>query len=106
MAASVAIAGAVSVLGLCGAGIATAVAAGRLGSEFLFDQPQPTLETFLVIGDTVAIMAVAALVSLTFIWRAPGWSLWRRMNQTAFTFALAAFSAFLLRWGLAFGGPI
>ncbi|TFL16635.1 class A beta-lactamase-related serine hydrolase [Jannaschia formosa] len=103
---AVPLAGALSVIGLIGAGAAAGLAASRLGSQFLFDQPQPTLESFLAMGDVVAIMAAAALVALVPIWRVAGWSLWRRIHDTFFAFSLAALAAFLLRWGLAFGGPI
>jgi CubicO group peptidase (beta-lactamase class C family) len=104
--AAVPLAGAVSVLGLIGAGAAAGLAASRLGSQFLFDQPQPTLNAFLAMGDVVAVVAVLAVLALVPVWRVAGWSLWRRIHDTFFALALAAFAAFLLRWGLAFGGPI
>lgn len=106
IAAGTSLAGAVSVLGLVAAGLAAGLAAARLGSEYLFDQPQPTLEVFLVAADIVAVVAAAVLLSLILAWRAPGWSLWRRLHHSAFAVALAAFSGLMLSWGLAFGGPI
>ena len=106
LAAALSLAGAVSVLALATAGGATALAAGRLGSEFLFDQPQPTFETFLGMGNVVAIMAALVLLAQIGVWRAPGWSLSRRLHHGAFAFALASFAGLMLRWGLAFGGPI
>lgn len=51
----------------------------------------------------VAVLAVLALVP---VWRVAGWSPWRRIHDTLFALSLAALAAFLLRWGLAFGGPI
>ncbi len=104
--AAVPLAGAVSVLGLIGAGAAAGLAAARLGSQFLFDQPQPTLDAFLAMGDVVAVVAALALLALVPVWRVAGWSLWRRIHDTFFALALAALAGLLLRWGLAFGGPI
>jgi hypothetical protein len=106
LAAAVPLAGALSVIALIGAGVAAALAAARLGAEYLFDQPQPTLEVFLVTGDVVAVVAILAALALVPVWRVAGWSLWRRIHDTLFALSLAALAAFLLRWGLAFGGPI
>ena len=106
IAAGLALAGAVSVLGLLSAGVAAALAAARLGSEYLFDQPQPTMEMFLVAADIVAVLAGTVLLSLILVWRAPGWGLWRCLHHSAFAVALAAFSGLMLSWGLAFGGAI
>ena len=106
LAAAVSLAGAVSVIAMVATGIATAATAARLGSEFLFDQPQPTLEAFFIIGDVVAVVAVAAVVALLPAWRAPGWSLWRRIHQSAFALSLMALAGFMLQWGLAFGGAV
>lgn len=104
--AAVPLAGALSVIALIGAGVVAALAAARLGSEYLFDQPQPTLNAFLAMGDVVAVVAALALLALVPVWRVAGWSRWRRLHDTLFALSLAALAAFLLRWGLAFGGPI
>ncbi len=104
--AAVQVAGAVTVWALAAAGVAMALAASRLGSQFLFDQPQPTFEIFLGIAAAVGVLAVALVLSSPFVWRAPGWSLWRRTHQTAFTLALIGLAGLMLNWGLAFGGPI
>jgi hypothetical protein len=106
LAAAVSVAGAASVLGLIGAGIAAALAASRLGSQFLFQQPQPTLQAVLAMGDTVTVVAAAALLALVPVWRARGWTLRRRLHVSLFALTLAVLSAFLLHWGLAFGGPV
>ncbi|MFO7920548.1 MAG: hypothetical protein R6U99_06990, partial [Nioella sp.] len=106
IAAGMSLAGAVSVLGLVAAGLAAGLAAARLGSEYLFNQPQPTLEVFLVAADIVAVVAAAVLLSLVLVWRAPGWSLWRRLHHSLFAVVFAVFSGLMLNWGLAFGGPI
>jgi len=106
IAAGLSIAGAVSILGLVAVGLAAGLAAARLGSEYLFDQPQPTLELFLAAADIVAVVAAAVLLSLVLVWRAPGWGLWRRLHHSVFAIVLAAFSGLMLRWGLAFGGAI
>ncbi len=106
LAAGVATAGAAMVWVFVLAGIAAGLSAARLGSEYIFDQPQPTLKAVLGLSDGVAIVAAAVLLSLVLVWRAPGWSLWRRLHQTAFALSLVAFGGLLLRWGLAFGGPI
>jgi hypothetical protein len=60
----------------------------------------------LVLADGMAVVSALGLLSLVLVWRAPGWSLWRRLHQTAFALGLAAFGTLLNRWGLAFGGPI
>ncbi|MFP4328390.1 MAG: hypothetical protein ACLFQL_10310, partial [Paracoccaceae bacterium] len=86
--------------------IAAALSAMRLGSEYIFDQPQPTFQAVLVLANGVSLMAGLVLLSLVLVWRAPGWHLWRRLHQTAFALGLAAFGGLLLRWGLAFGGPV
>ncbi|WP_343081379.1 serine hydrolase domain-containing protein [Ostreiculturibacter nitratireducens] len=104
--AAVPLAGAVSVIGLIGAGIVAGLAASRLGSQFLFDQPQPTLNAFLAMGDVVAVVAALALLALVPVWCVAGWSPWRRLHDTLFALSLAALAGLLLRWGLAFGGPI
>lgn len=104
--AAVPLAGAIAVVALIGAGAAAALAAARLGSEYLFNQPQPTLNAFLAMGDVVAVVAILAVLALIPIWRLAGWSPWRRLHDTLFALSLAALAAFLLRWGLAFGGPI
>jgi hypothetical protein len=104
--AAVPLAGAVSVIGLIGAGTVAGLAASRLGSQFLFDQPQPTFEAFLAMGDVVAVVAAFALLALVPVWRVACWSPWRRLHDTLFALSLAAFAGLLLRWGRAFGGPI
>lgn len=96
--------GAASVLALIAAGGVMAGAAATLGTEFLMDRPQPSMLAFLALGDVVAVMAAVALLSLVPMWRAPGWSRWRRLHHAAFAVALAALGASLLNWGLAFGG--
>ncbi|MFN4128701.1 MAG: serine hydrolase domain-containing protein [Paracoccaceae bacterium] len=106
LAAWVAVVGAASVWIMVSAGIATGLTAARLGSEFLFDQPQPTLTVFLMLGDVVAVLAVVVLLSLVVVWRAEGWSLGRRLHHSAFALALAGLAVLMLRWGLSFGGSI
>lgn len=106
VAAGISLAGAVGILGLLSAGLAAGLAAARLGSEYLFDQPQPTLEVSFVAADGVAVVAGAVVLSLVLVWRAPGWSLWRRLHHSVFAVALAACSGLMLSWGLAFGGAI
>lgn len=106
LAAALALAGAGAVWIMAGAGVAAGVAAARLGSEFLFDQPQPTLEAVLLMGDVIAVMSVAVFLSLVLVWRAPGWSLWRRLHHSAFALALVGLAGLMLRWGLAFGESI
>jgi hypothetical protein len=54
----------------------------------------------------VAVVAAAALMALPIIWRVRGGTFRPRVHDTRFALTLAALSAFLLRWGLAFGGPI
>ncbi len=98
--------GAVAVWALAASGVAIALAASRLGSQFLFDQPQPTFEIFLGIATAIAVLAAALAVLLPFVWRAPGWSLWRRAHLTAFALSLIGLAGLMLNWGLAFGGPI
>jgi CubicO group peptidase (beta-lactamase class C family) len=106
LAAGTALVSAASVLLFAGAGIAAALAATQLGSTYIFDQPQPTLQAILVLADVVAVVAVALLLSLVAVWRVDGWNLWRRLHQTGFALSLAGFAGLLLYWGLAFGGPI
>ncbi|MGY6410810.1 MAG: serine hydrolase domain-containing protein [Alkalilacustris sp.] len=96
--------GAVSVVGLIAAGGVMAGAAATLGAEFLMDRPQPSMVAFLALGNVVAVMAGVVLVSLVPVWRAAGWSRWRRLHHAAFAVALAALAASLVNWGLAFGG--
>ncbi len=57
-------------------------------------------------GNMVAVAAPLALLALVPVWRVAGWSVWRRIHDTAFALSLIALAVFLLRWGLAFGGPI
>ncbi len=104
--ATIQVAGAVAVWALAIAGMAMALVALRLGSQFLFDQPQPTFEIFLGIAAAVAVQTAVLALSLPFAWHAPGWSLWRRAHLTAFALALVALAGLMLNWGLAFGGPI
>ena len=106
LAAAVALAGAVAVWGLVAAGVAVGLVAARLGSEFLFDQPQRTFEVFLGMGDVLAAVSVALVATLLIVWRAPGWGLWRRLHHTAFALVLVGLAGLMLHWGLAFGGPI
>ena len=80
------------------------VMAMQLGMEFIFDQPQPALVAVLVLADLLAVLAALVLMSLVLVWKAPGWSLWRRLHHSGFALALAATGALFLRWGLAFGG--
>ncbi len=96
--------GAVSVWALIVAGGVMAAAAAALGMEFLMDRPQPTMAAFLGLGHGVVVIAAVVLASLVLIWRAPGWSRWRRLHHAAFAVALAALAASLLNWGLAFAG--
>jgi hypothetical protein len=106
LAASVAAASAVSVWALAGTGVAVALSAAALAGEYLFDQPQPTLRAFLVAGDAVAVLAGLSVLAAATAWRVDGWGLWRRLHMSAFALVLAGFAALLLRWGVAFGGPI
>jgi CubicO group peptidase (beta-lactamase class C family) len=106
LAAAVEMVGVVAVWALAAAGVALTLAGSRLGSQFLFDQPQPTFEVFLGIADAVAVVAAVLALTLPFVWRAAGWSLWRRAHQTAFAFALIGLAGLMLHWGLSFGGPI
>lgn len=105
-AAGAAVTGAASVWLMAAAGIVTALTAAQLGSEFLFDQPQPTLTAFLILGDVVAVLAAIVLVSLVIVWWAEGWSLGRRLHHSAFALALAGLAMLMVRWGLAFGGSV
>ena len=100
------VAGAVSVWAMLGAGVAAGMTAANLGSEFLFDQPQPTLTAFYALGHVAVVMAGIVLLSLAPAWAAPGWSLWRRLHHTAFALVLVGMAATLLNWGLAFAGPL
>lgn len=104
LAAAVALAGAVAVWAMVAAGVAAGLAAVRLGSEFMFDQPQLTLEVFLAVGDVIAVLSLALVATQLIVWRAPGWGLWRRLHQTAFTLAMLGLAGLMLHWGLAFGG--
>ncbi len=80
------------------------LSAMQLGMEFMIDQPQPTLIAVLLLADALAVLAVAVLLSLAIVWRAPGWSLGRRLHYSALALVLAATGALFLHWGLAFGG--
>jgi len=106
LAAWLGVAGAAWVWVFAGAVAAAALTAAGLGSEYIFDQPQSTLEVVLVLADGVAVIAALMLLSLVFVWRAPEWSVSRRMHHTAFALSMGCFAGLLLRWGLAFGGPI
>ncbi len=81
-----------------------AMTALQLGTDFLFDQPQPTAVAVLVLADVLAVLAALVLLSLVIVWRAPGWSLWRRLHHSGFALVLVATSVLFVRWGLAFGG--
>jgi CubicO group peptidase (beta-lactamase class C family) len=105
-AAWVALTGAVLVWAMLGSAVAMGIAAAQLGSEFLFDQPQPTAAVFLTLADALAVLSALMVIALVFVWRAPDWSMGRRLHQTAFAFALAVLAGLMVRWGLAFGGPI
>ncbi|MEO0703445.1 MAG: serine hydrolase [Pseudomonadota bacterium] len=85
---------------------ASVIAAIRLGSEYIFDQPQPTSEVFFLSADIVVVIATLLAVSQLLVWRASGWSVLRRLHASAFAAAMAIFGALLLYWGLAFSGPI
>jgi hypothetical protein len=106
IAALAGLAGAVSVWAMLGGGVAMAMASANLGSEFLFDQPQPTLMTFFTLGHVVVVMAGVVLLAQGLVWRAPGWSLWRRLHHTAFALVLAGLAAMMVNWGLAFAGAM
>ena len=84
------------------AGIAVGVAM-QLGMEYLFDHPQPTLVTVLVLADVLAVLALILLVLLV-VARMPGWSLGRRLHHLGFVLVLAVTAALFRHWGLAFGG--
>jgi len=81
-----------------------AIMAMQLGMEFMFDQPQPTMVAVLVLADVLAVLAALVLLSLVLVWRAEGWSLWRRLHHSGFALSLAATAGLFLHWGLAFGG--
>lgn len=85
------------------AGVAGA-AAMQLGMEFMFDQPQPTAVAVLVLADVLAVLAALVFASLVLVWRARGWSVWRKLHHTTFGLVLAITGALLVHWGLAFGG--
>ena len=106
LAAGLAVVGAIAVLVYFSTGIAIATSIARLGSEFLFDQPQPTLEAFLAVGNGVVVIAGLSFLSLMLVWRTPDWGTGRRLHQSAFTLSLVGLAGFMLQWGLAFGGSI
>lgn len=85
------------------AGVAGA-AAMQLGMEYMFDQPQPTAVAVLVLADVLAVLAALVFASLVLVWRARGWSVWRKLHHTTFGLVLAITGALLVHWGLAFGG--
>ena len=106
LASGLAVTGAASVWMLIGAGVVTALTAARLGSEFLFDQPQPSLTAFVAMSHLVVGLAGLILLSLALVWRAAGWSLWRRLHHSLFALALVALAVMMVQWGLAFGGSV
>ncbi len=106
LAAVTAVAGAAGVWGMLAAVAATGIVAAQLGSEFLFDQPQPTVTAVVVLADTVVVLAALGVLALIPVWRAGGWSLGRRLHHSAFALTLAVLAGLMLQWGLAFGGPI
>jgi CubicO group peptidase (beta-lactamase class C family) len=101
---ALAVMGAASVWILIAAGVVSALTAARLGSEFLFDQPQHSLTAFVAMGHVVVVLAGLILFSLVSVWRSPGWSLWRRLHHSLFAMALVALAVAMVQWGLAFGG--
>jgi CubicO group peptidase (beta-lactamase class C family) len=103
LAGGVAVATALTVWLLVAASGLALVAALQLGTEFLFNQPQPTLLAVLVIADVLAVLAVLVVLVLALAWRAP-WGLGRRLHLTAFALVSAVTAGLLVRWGLAFGG--
>jgi hypothetical protein len=94
------------VLAFLAAGVAAALAATRLGSEFLFDQPQPTLSALFYTADAMVVLAGLLALTLAMVVPAPGWGLIRKLHHGVFAVSLLAFGGMLLHWGLAFGGPI
>lgn len=106
LAAGIAAVSAISVWAFVAAGVAAALAASRLGGEFLFDQPQPTLAAVFFAADAMVGVAGLMAASVALILRASGWGLFRKLHHGIFAAALVAFGAMLLHWGLAFGGPI
>lgn len=106
VAASIAVAAAAGVWVLIGIAVAVVLAVLRLGSEYLFDQPQATLQAALLTSDAVVVAAGLLVASSLLALRAPGWVYLRRLLHCTFALAMALFAGLLLRWGLAFGGPI
>ena len=104
LAAGLAIVAAILVWALVASVGVAVLAAMQLGTEFLFDQPQPSLMAVLVLADGLAVIAALVLLSLVLVWRAEGWSLWRSLHHSGFALILAATGALFLHWGLAFGG--
>jgi CubicO group peptidase (beta-lactamase class C family) len=104
LAAGLAVVAAVSVWVLVAASGVAVLAAIQLGTEFMFDQPQPTVIAVLVLADALAVNAALVLLSLVLVWRAGGWSVWRRLHHTGFALVLAASGVLFAHWGLAFGG--
>ena len=103
LAAGLAIVAAIAVWALVVASGAAVFTAMQLGMEFMFDQPQPTVVAVLVLTDVLAVLAALVLLSLVLVWRAEGWSLWRRLHHSGFALVLAVTGALCVHWGLAFG---
>jgi CubicO group peptidase (beta-lactamase class C family) len=106
VAAGMAAVSAIAVLAFLATGVAAALAATRLGSEFLFDQPQPTLSALFYTADAMVVLAGLLALTLALVVPAPGWGLIRKLHHGVFAVSLLAFGGMLLHWGLAFGGPI
>jgi CubicO group peptidase (beta-lactamase class C family) len=106
VAAGMAAVSAIAVLAFLATGVAAALAATRLGSEFLFDQPQPTLSALFFTADAMVVLAGLLALTLALVVPAPGWGLIRKLHHGVFAVSLLAFGGMLLHWGLAFGGPI
>ena len=86
--------------------VASVLTALRLGSEYLFDQPQPTLETSFFFADGIVLTAGILVLSMVLVWSVKDWGVLRRIHASAFVFAMLLFGGLLLRWGVAFGGPV
>ncbi len=75
-----------------------------LGAAALQAYPTASVIAMRLAGHVVFAAALAGLVSLWFVWRGSGWSLWRKLHHTLFVLALGFLGAMLIFWNVIFAG--
>ncbi len=85
---------------VAGLGLTVASLSGGSLDPIIFDWPPAPLATAVLASNAAVLLTIMLLVLLLPAWREPGWSLWRKLQYTAFTLSLLMLGIGLNEWNM------